>query len=142
MLPAQADELGALPDNVRVAHSVPLHALLPTCTAVVNHGGFGTFAAALMAGLPQLMISTRFADQIYRCTALEREGAGFYLDQHEAGIETIRDRAARLVGDPSLGFNARRLRDEAQAHRTPYELVETLEKLVADRRTTERNIPR
>jgi glycosyltransferase DesVII len=142
MLPAQSDELGTLPDNVRVAHSVPLHALLPSCSAVVNHGGFGTFAAALMAGLPQLMISTRFADQIFRCTALQREGAGFYLDQREADTATIRDRAARLVGDPSLGLNARRLRDEALAHRTPYELVETLEKLVADRRTTERNISR
>ncbi|MBR8745597.1 nucleotide disphospho-sugar-binding domain-containing protein, partial [Nocardiopsis sp. MG754419] len=31
-------DLPELPDNVRVVEFAPLHALLPTCSAVVHHG--------------------------------------------------------------------------------------------------------
>jgi hypothetical protein len=41
---------------VRVVDFVPLNALLPTCSAVVHHGGSGTFAAVLEHGVPQLII--------------------------------------------------------------------------------------
>jgi UDP:flavonoid glycosyltransferase YjiC (YdhE family) len=36
------DELGPLPANIRVVGWIPLDDLLPTCTAIVYHGGAGT----------------------------------------------------------------------------------------------------
>jgi len=38
-----------VPGNVRLVEFVPLNALLPTCSAVIHHGGPQTVAAALEA---------------------------------------------------------------------------------------------
>ena len=35
---------------------VPLRALLPRCAALVHHGGIGTTAEALRAGVPQVIV--------------------------------------------------------------------------------------
>ncbi|CAM5717085.1 hypothetical protein SVIOM342S_07858 [Streptomyces violaceorubidus] len=42
-----------VPDNVRLVDHVPLHAL-PSCAAIVHHGGAGTWSTALAKGVPQI----------------------------------------------------------------------------------------
>jgi hypothetical protein len=42
-----------------VVGSVPFELLLPRCAAVMHHGGSGTTAAALRAGIPQVKQATR-----------------------------------------------------------------------------------
>jgi UDP:flavonoid glycosyltransferase YjiC (YdhE family) len=44
------------PDNVCLVGNVPHSWLLPRCHAAVHHGGAGTTAAALRAGLPTLVV--------------------------------------------------------------------------------------
>lgn len=51
------------PDNVKVVDTVNFAAIFPTCRAVVHHGGTGTTAAGLRAGVPTLILST-WLDQI------------------------------------------------------------------------------
>lgn len=47
----------ALPDNVfLITSSIPHDWLFPLCRAVVHHGGAGTTAAALQAGVPSIVI--------------------------------------------------------------------------------------
>jgi glycosyltransferase DesVII len=133
LLPAQRDELGTLPDNVRVVSSVPLHALFPTCSAAVHHGGFGTFATALAAGVPALSVATPFADNPLRCRLLEQAGGGLYLPHVQATAETIGAGVRRLLTEPSFAEGAARLRDEALAHPTPAQFVTTCEQLAAER---------
>ena len=53
----QTDYKSAL---IAVAGSVPHHLLLPECSAMMHHGGAGTCAAALTAGLPQLVCPFHF----------------------------------------------------------------------------------
>jgi len=48
--------LRSAPANTRLVDFVPMHALLPTCAAVVHHGGAGTFLAANLYGVPQVTI--------------------------------------------------------------------------------------
>lgn len=53
-----------LPANICAAGSQPHSWLLPKCAGVVHHGGYGTTAAGLRAGIPALVIP-HIADQFY-----------------------------------------------------------------------------
>lgn len=46
----------ARPDHVKVVDAVNHAAILPACRAVVHHGGAGTTAAGLRAGIPALVL--------------------------------------------------------------------------------------
>ncbi len=129
LLPAQAAELGTLPDNARVVESVPLHALLPSCAAAVHHGGFGTFTTSVAFGVPALAVSTPVADQIFRCRRLEEAGAGLLQPHREATPESIRAAVGRLLTEPAFAVNAAKLRAELLAHPTPAENVAVHERL-------------
>jgi UDP:flavonoid glycosyltransferase YjiC (YdhE family) len=49
-----------LPTTVLAAESVPHSWLFPRCAAVVHHGGAGTTAAALRAGVPNVAVTFNF----------------------------------------------------------------------------------
>ena len=51
----QLADLDKLPDNVRAIGYLPLNQLLPTCSALIHHGGIGTFASAANYRAPQLV---------------------------------------------------------------------------------------
>jgi UDP:flavonoid glycosyltransferase YjiC (YdhE family) len=53
-----------LPDNIYPAGELPYLWLMPRCAAVVHHGGYGTTAAGLWAGIPALVLP-HIADQFY-----------------------------------------------------------------------------
>ena len=135
LLPAQVNEVGPLPGNVRVVQSVPLHALLPTCSALIHHGGFGSYANALVYGVPQLSVTTPVADQLYRGAGLREQGAGLLLESGTATADDVRRATARLLDEPAFAEHARRLRHEAVSRPSPSDVVPMLEKLAADRRT-------
>jgi UDP:flavonoid glycosyltransferase YjiC (YdhE family) len=54
----------SLPPTVCATGPLPHSWLLPRCAAAVHHGGFGTTAAGLRAGIPALVIP-HIADQLY-----------------------------------------------------------------------------
>lgn len=54
----------SLPGEVFATDAVPHEWLLPRCAAAVHHGGAGTTAAALRAGVPQVVVP-HIADQPY-----------------------------------------------------------------------------
>src|SRR5579884_2226108 len=45
-------------DHVKVVDTVNFSAIFPACRAVVHHGGAGTTAIGLRAGVPTLILST------------------------------------------------------------------------------------
>jgi UDP:flavonoid glycosyltransferase YjiC (YdhE family) len=65
----------ALPPAVYAAGSLPHRWLLPRCAGLVHHGGFGTTAAGLRAGLPALAIP-HLVDQFYWAQRIHELGAG------------------------------------------------------------------
>jgi MGT family glycosyltransferase len=70
--------LGELPPTVHVERWLSLASLLPRCDAVVCHAGTGTTLAALVAGLP-LVLVPQGADQFDNANAAERAGAARVL---------------------------------------------------------------
>jgi glycosyltransferase (activator-dependent family) len=145
LVAAQREALPAVPGNVRVVESVALHTLLPTCAAIVHHGGFGSYAAALVAGVPQLMVTTPIADHLFRARGLVAQGAGLYLPHDSFTGAEFRAAVSSLVTEPSFRSNAERLRDLAMALPTPHELVGELVRLTdahAGRRAAARPVTR
>jgi UDP:flavonoid glycosyltransferase YjiC (YdhE family) len=51
----QLDGVQHVPDNVRIIEWMPLTQLLPTCSAMIHHGGPSTFAAAWASKIPQIV---------------------------------------------------------------------------------------
>jgi UDP:flavonoid glycosyltransferase YjiC (YdhE family) len=85
--------LGPVPDGVRVHRWIPLASVLPTCRAVVHHGGAGTALAALATGVGQVLVP-QGADQFVNASALVAQGCGL-----RAALEPdpLRDAVARVV---------------------------------------------
>lgn len=67
-----------LPQNVRHFEYVPFSELLPRAAAIVHHGGIGTTAQALRAGIPQLIMPMSH-DQPDNAARVRRLGAGEWL---------------------------------------------------------------
>ena len=79
LLSAFAEQLpAALPDHVRHVTYAPFSRLLPRCAAVVHHGGIGTCAQGLAAGIPQLVMPMAY-DQPDNAARLARLGVGSML---------------------------------------------------------------
>ncbi len=64
-----------LPPGVFAVGALPHSWLLPHCRGIVHHGGFGTTAAGLRAGVPALVIP-HIADQFYWGQQVHQLGAG------------------------------------------------------------------
>ena len=70
-----AGAIGPVPDNVHLEQYVPFERVLPRCSAVVTHGGFGTAAASVAAGVPMVVLPLG-ADQFATAMQVERLGIG------------------------------------------------------------------
>ena len=62
-------------DHVKVVGQVNYATIFPNCRAVVHHGGAGTLAACLRAGVPQLILWT-LPDQPFFAAQLKRMKVG------------------------------------------------------------------
>jgi UDP:flavonoid glycosyltransferase YjiC (YdhE family) len=136
--PAQLGESATVPGNVRLVDFVPLNALLPSCAAIVHHGGTGTFASAYEHAVPQLVVprifwSVKWWGPVAQALGLERRGAGAYVaDADQLTAVALHDRLAQVLNDESYARNAASLRDELEATPTPRDLARTLEKLIPE----------
>ena len=101
-----ADVPGDLPGGVRHVRWAPFRTLLPRAAALVGHGGIGTTAHGLAAGVPQLTAPMGF-DQFDNSDWLERLGTGralpmrrFTGERAAAALDTLlndRDVAAAVA---------------------------------------------
>ncbi|WP_156467867.1 nucleotide disphospho-sugar-binding domain-containing protein [Methylobacterium sp. Leaf91] len=69
-----------LPASVFRAAYAPLSALLPYSAALIHHGGIGTVAEGLAAGVPQLIVPVAF-DHFDEGERLRRLGVGMTLSR-------------------------------------------------------------
>ncbi|TNC04430.1 glycosyltransferase [Methylobacterium terricola] len=90
LLAAKPEELPAdLPPGVLQVPYAPLSRLLPSCVALIHHGGVGTVAQALAAGCPQLIVPVAFdhADEAQRVVRL---GVGTSLSRWRFTVRRAR----------------------------------------------------
>ncbi|MET1074424.1 MAG: nucleotide disphospho-sugar-binding domain-containing protein [Umezawaea sp.] len=120
-------KLGELPSNVRGGEWLPLSSLLPTCTAVVHHGGSGTMYAAVEAGVPQLLLPNEAAtDRPINAAAVVTRGIGLACSPDDVDARVLR----QLIGDDRLRAAAEEVRAETAAMPSPAALIRRVEALV------------
>jgi UDP:flavonoid glycosyltransferase YjiC (YdhE family) len=120
----------SVPANVRLVSYVPLHALAPTCSAIMHHGGIGTLLTIAAYGKPQLILPWN-NDGPALARRVAAQGAGLALHVFQGSGRPVRDRLLRLLNEPKFAVAADRLRAEIQAMPAPGEIVGDLEKLTA-----------
>jgi rhamnosyltransferase subunit B len=62
--------------------------LLPRCKALIHHGGIGSAAAAIRAGIPQLIIASAF-DQFFNGHRIQTLGLGTWCKKNTANLNVI-----------------------------------------------------
>ena len=123
-----------LPDNVRLAESAPLAAVLPTCTAVIHDGTAPVAAAVLAYGLPQLTPEAQ-ADGVAPRTLSRRiadYGAGLLMSPGD-DARSLAGQIGALIADDTLRQHAGLLRKEVSVMPSPREIVPELVRLSAQR---------
>ncbi|MBZ2409382.1 activator-dependent family glycosyltransferase [Streptomyces sp. L06] len=130
-------KLRAVPDNVRVVSYVPLHVLLPTCSAVINHAGPGTFLTTALNPVPQVAVPYDF-DEPELARRAEAQGSVLAIRADRATGAKVRADLLRVLNEPRFTEAATALRDEFLALPSPNALVPRLEQLAAAHRTAPR----
>lgn len=98
-----------LPASVALVGDVPHEWLLPQTAAVVHHGGAGTTAAAVHAGVPQLVVP-HVGDQPYWGRRVVQLGIGPRpVKRHELAPGPLTGLIRQLTGDPALRARAAEL---------------------------------
>lgn len=127
---AQVPEV--LPSSVLWQPYVPLAALLPKVAALVHHGGIGTTAEALRAGVPQVIAAFAW-DQFDNAARVQGLGVGVAM--RAAGIRSTRLARvlARLLNDDATRSRAAALAAREQRAQTPMQLCADLEQALGQR---------
>lgn len=136
----QLADLGSVPANVRVVDYLPLNQLLPTCAAVIHHGGVGTFAAAANHRVPQLVtdldapVFMKYPVAPSTAAYLAGHGAGVSLDI-AGSPEAMRKQLSLVLEDPSFNDGAERVYEDLLATPSPIDLVPVIERLTLQNRS-------
>ncbi|MBZ6295942.1 nucleotide disphospho-sugar-binding domain-containing protein [Streptomyces olivaceus] len=127
------DTVRNVPDNVRLVEYVPLNYVLPTCSALIHHGGGGTFAAAVAHRVPQLIAPMPMWGEAITARHMAERGAGLLLDPKELTVGTLRERLTRVLTEPSFQEGTDLLHREMLEAPSPHDTVRRLESLVQSR---------
>ena len=149
----QLAQVGELPANVRATDYVPLDQVLPTSSAIIHHGGVGTFSAACVFGVPQLVtdsdddngmitveadgkewsMATKHIESSVTAALVAERGAGAVLDIKALSVDEMRKRILDVLENPAAQDGADSLLDDLRATPAPNDAVRVLEALVAGR---------
>ncbi|MFC0681834.1 glycosyltransferase [Lysobacter korlensis] len=105
--------------NTTLHRELPHHEVLPTCSAVIGHGGHSTTMRALMHGLPTVLIpcDTRI-DQPLVAKSVAGTGAGIALPKR-AKPDRIRAAVEQVLREPSYRAAAAALGERLRAENGP-----------------------
>lgn len=107
LLTRKSDQIPAsLPEGVMHVPYAPFTDLLPRCAAVVHHGGIGTAAQGLRAGIPQLIMPMAH-DQPDNAHRLQKLGLALALSPRKFTARNVARALTALLGDANYGSRAR-----------------------------------
>lgn len=106
LLAREADQVPAtLPTDVMHARYAPLSLLLPRSAALIHHGGIGTIAQALAAGVPQMVVPVAF-NHFDDAQRLSQLGLGVVLRPQAFQPRRASRVIKRMLASPAM-LNAR-----------------------------------
>lgn len=103
-----------LPPSIGYFGYVPLQQLLPQSGAIMHHGGIGTVAAALRAGIPQLIVPQTF-DNAPNGARVSKMGVGSVLRRWQLRPQRVAREIENLLTSQRIkercSYYAQKLRD-------------------------------
>jgi UDP:flavonoid glycosyltransferase YjiC (YdhE family) len=90
-----------LPDGILHVRYAPFSLLLPHVAGIVHHGGIGTTAQAMAAGIPQLIVALAY-DQFDNAERVRRLKVGDALNQYRVTGRRLTERLESLLKNPSI----------------------------------------
>jgi sterol 3beta-glucosyltransferase len=103
-----------LPDTVCIVDSIPHSWLFPRVAAVVHHGGAGTTAAALRAGVPSIIIPF-FGDQFFWGQRVAELGVGPEpIPRKQLTFERLAQAISQALTDEGMRISAANLGSKIQ----------------------------
>jgi rhamnosyltransferase subunit B len=104
-----ADQLpSGLPDDIRAFSYLPFSLVLPHCAAIAYHGGIGTFAQSVKAGVPHLVVPSAH-DQPDNGQRVECLGLGFSVDPGRYRARRVAPLIAELFQSAAIHRRCREL---------------------------------
>ena len=128
LLTRYTGHLPKLPPTAQHEPFVPLSDVLPRCAALVSHGGIGTLAQGLAAGVPQLTMPMGF-DQPDNATRLERLGVGRWVVPSKFDGDRVAATLRVLLDDGRTAASCREWSERIRAHNAIEETCDLLEQL-------------
>jgi rhamnosyltransferase subunit B len=128
LLTRYSGHLPALPVTAHHEPFVPLSHVLPRCAALVSHGGIGTLAQGLAAGVPQVTMPMGF-DQPDNATRLQRLGVARWVLPSKFDGENVAAALSALLDDDSTASNCLRWSTQVRAHDAIENTCDLLEQL-------------
>lgn len=113
-----------LPSNVRAVEWTSLSQLLPTCSAIVHHGGTDVTLTAMAYGVPQLVVPDT-GERRHNAGLVYTRGVGLVASRRTVTTALLR----RLLHDDGLADAAHEVRVEMSSASDPSEVIATLAQL-------------
>jgi UDP:flavonoid glycosyltransferase YjiC (YdhE family) len=120
--------LGPGASNVRIERYIPQTLLFPRCALVICHAGSGTVMAALVHGLPLVLVPI-VADQPQNARRCDALGLATVLDVDRLDPTVARTAVRTVLADPRYRQHAETMRAEIEALPGPEQAVLYLERL-------------
>jgi len=117
-----------LPPEIRHFPYIPFSQVLPRAAALVYHGGVGTCAQTLQAGIPHL-VQPMAHDQLDTLSRVRDLGVGDGIHPHQFKAKRIASVLDRILGDPAIkqrALEVSRRFEPARWMQATCELVEEL----------------
>ncbi|MGB0911343.1 MAG: glycosyltransferase [Nitrospirales bacterium] len=121
------EQLPLLPPSIQHFSYAPLSSLLLQSSALLHHGGIGTCAQALQAGIPQLIQPLGF-DQYDNADRVEQLGIGRRIFPRDFNHSYIAHMLQDLLGSSHVGEQCRSISEQINATNGLSTAYETIEK--------------
>jgi len=118
----------SLPDSVRHFGFLPMSKVLPRTAALVHHGGIGSCAQGLSAGIPHIVRPMSY-DQFDNARRLERLGVAKEVSVQKFSGPTVAAALAPLLDSPTIAARCRELASRCDGRAALAAACEALEQL-------------
>jgi UDP:flavonoid glycosyltransferase YjiC (YdhE family) len=128
-----------LPDDMIAADYAPYEILLPRACAVVHHGGVGTTAQGLLAGVPTLIVPFAF-DQFDNAEHSRRMGTSRTLYRKRYSAAPAVSELAELLDKEKYAQRAKHIREQLKHENGPSRAADLIEQVLTGQQTRDQEL--